>query len=72
VTDQGMKEEVLREGLEGKRNQGTQARANVAYTRASGSHVKNLKENNLDMIGLTSEQWMVLVNMINKQNSNDW
>jgi len=34
--------------------------------------VNNLKEKNLDMVGLTSEQWKVLVDMINKQNSNDY
>jgi len=36
---------------QGVRNQETQAHANVACTRASGSHVNSLKEKNLDMTG---------------------
>jgi len=59
-------------GRQGMHNQGTQAHANVACTEASGSHVNNLKENNLDMTGLTNEQWKELVDMINKQNSNGY
>jgi len=47
-------------------NQGTEAHSNLACTEAIGSHVNNLKEKNLDMAGLTSEQCKVLVDMINK------
>ncbi|XP_072054469.1 uncharacterized protein [Arachis hypogaea] len=56
-------------GRQGMRNRGAQTRANVACTGESGSRVNNLEEKNLDMTGLTSEQWKVLVDMISKQKS---
>jgi len=34
--------------------------------------VNNLKEKNLDMTGLTSKQWKVLADIINKLNSNGY
>jgi len=52
------------------RKKGNLARANVAHASGSNSQTNN-KNKKLEMAGLTNEQWKVLVDMINKQKSNE-
>ncbi|XP_072076847.1 uncharacterized protein [Arachis hypogaea] len=63
-----MKEETIAKATE--RTRGIPARAYVAHTDGSGRHATNM-EDSCEMSGLSNEQWLVLVNMINKQKPND-
>ena len=59
-----------RQGTSRIRNKGNPARANVAHASGSNSQAYN-DDKKLEMAGLTNEQWKVLVDMINKQKSNE-
>jgi len=57
-------------GRQGMRSRGNSTRANVAHASGSNNQANN-EDKKLEMVGLTNEQWKVLVDMISKQKSND-